>query len=71
MTVDELAARLAAGPTVAYGLMKGLVNRSLDQDRGTAFREEALAVEVNSRSADFGEGLRAFIERRPVEFTGL
>ncbi|HTA08865.1 MAG TPA: enoyl-CoA hydratase-related protein [Streptosporangiaceae bacterium] len=68
--VTEWADRLASGPTVAYGLVKSLVNRSLDQDRGTAFREEALAIEVNSRSADFTEGLRAFIDRRPVSFTG-
>jgi len=68
--VQEWAERLADGPTVALGLMKSLANRSLDQDRGSALHEEALAIEVNSRSADFTEGLRAFIDRRPVAFRG-
>ncbi len=68
--VDDWARRLADGPTVAIGLMKSLVNRGLDQDRGTALREEALAIEVNSRSADFAEGLRAFVDRRPAAFSG-
>lgn len=68
--VDEWAQRLADGPTVALGLMKSLVNHALDHDRGAALREEALAIEVNSRADDFTEGLRAFIERRPVSFSG-
>jgi 2-(1,2-epoxy-1,2-dihydrophenyl)acetyl-CoA isomerase len=68
--VDEWAGRLAEGPTVAYALMKSLVNRSLGQSRDAAFREEALAIEVNSRSSDFAEGLRAFADRRPPTFTG-
>jgi 2-(1,2-epoxy-1,2-dihydrophenyl)acetyl-CoA isomerase len=68
--VDAWARRLADGPTVAIGLMKSLVNRGLDHDRGTALREEALAIELNSRSADFAEGLHAFADRRAVAFTG-
>ncbi len=38
----EWAARLASGPTRSIGLTKALLNRSLDSDRATAFREEAL-----------------------------
>ena len=40
-TAQAWAARLAGGPTVALGLAKRLLNRSLDADRGTAFAEEA------------------------------
>jgi 2-(1,2-epoxy-1,2-dihydrophenyl)acetyl-CoA isomerase len=64
------AERLAAGPTTMIGLTKGLVNRSLDYDRESALREEAMAVEINSRARDFSEGQRAFLEKRPVRFTG-
>jgi 2-(1,2-epoxy-1,2-dihydrophenyl)acetyl-CoA isomerase len=64
------AERLATGPTVAIGLAKGLVNRALDHGRTSALRDEAMAVEINSRSADFDEGLSAFVNRRPVSFTG-
>ncbi|MER5181628.1 enoyl-CoA hydratase-related protein [Streptomyces sp. NPDC002896] len=69
-TAAEWAARLAAGPTVALGLGKRLVNRALDVDRATALAEEAMAAEINMTSADGQEGLRAFLERRPPRFRG-
>ena len=47
------AERLAVGPTTMIGLTKALVNHSLDYDRESALREEAMAVELNSRAGDF------------------
>jgi len=67
----ELAGRLASGPTKAIGMAKWLLNRSLDSDRRTAFDEEAWAQELIVGTADAGEGLRAFAERRPPEFRGF
>ncbi|NUR25737.1 MAG: enoyl-CoA hydratase/isomerase family protein [Catenulispora sp.] len=64
------AERLAQGPTRAYALAKNLVNRALEVDRATAFREEADAVELNMATEDGKEGVRAFAERRAPEFTG-
>jgi 2-(1,2-epoxy-1,2-dihydrophenyl)acetyl-CoA isomerase len=69
-TARAWAQRLAAGPTVALGLGKRLVNRALDVDRTTALAEEAMAAEINMTSADGQEGLRAFGERRAPEFRG-
>ncbi|MFF5265084.1 enoyl-CoA hydratase/isomerase family protein [Actinomadura viridis] len=69
-TAAEWAGRLAAGPTVALGLGKRLVNRALDGDRSTALAEEAMAVEINMTSEDGREGLRAFAERRTPRFQG-
>ncbi|HEX6420996.1 MAG TPA: enoyl-CoA hydratase-related protein [Acidimicrobiales bacterium] len=66
----ELAARLAAGPTRAIGLTKGLLNRSLDSDRATAFREEALAQELNMTTHDANEGVAAFVARRDPDYRG-
>lgn len=66
----DLAARLAAGPTVALGLAKRLLNRSLDSDRATAFREEAMAQEINMGSHDANEGVAAFVERRDPRYRG-
>jgi 2-(1,2-epoxy-1,2-dihydrophenyl)acetyl-CoA isomerase len=66
----EWAGRLAAGPTRAIGLAKGLLNRSLDSDRATAFREEALAQELNMGAADADEGVAAFVERRDPVYRG-
>jgi 2-(1,2-epoxy-1,2-dihydrophenyl)acetyl-CoA isomerase len=66
----EWAARLAAGPTRSLGLAKGLLNRSLDSDRATAFREEALAQELNMTTHDANEGVAAFVERREPDYRG-
>ena len=66
----ELAGRLAAGPTKAIGMAKWLVNRSLDSDRIAAFDDEAWAQELIVATADAGEGMKAFAERRTPEFRG-
>jgi 2-(1,2-epoxy-1,2-dihydrophenyl)acetyl-CoA isomerase len=65
-----LAARLAAGPTIALSLGKRLINRALDVDRATALAEEAMAAEINMTGADGQEGVRAFLERRDPVFRG-
>jgi 2-(1,2-epoxy-1,2-dihydrophenyl)acetyl-CoA isomerase len=66
----QWAERLAAGPTVAIGLTKRLVNSALESDRCTAFRDEALAVEINMQAVDGIEGVRSFVEGRPPSFVG-
>ena len=69
-TVASWAARLAAGPTVALGLAKRLLNRSLESDRATSFAEEAAAQEIAMTSYDAQEGVASFVERRRTEFKG-
>jgi len=64
------AERLAAGPTVAIGLTKQLVNAALESTRDVAFRDEALAIEVTMQSEDGNEGVASFVERRPARFRG-
>lgn len=66
----EWAERLASSPTKAIGLTKWLVNRSMDSDRSAAFIDEAWAQELASTTADFKEGVAAFIERRSPEYKG-
>jgi 2-(1,2-epoxy-1,2-dihydrophenyl)acetyl-CoA isomerase len=68
--VADLAGRLAAAPTSAIMLTKRLLNDSPDTDRAGAFLAEAMAQEVQSYSHDATEGVRAFTEKRPPEFTG-
>jgi 2-(1,2-epoxy-1,2-dihydrophenyl)acetyl-CoA isomerase len=70
VTVEELAARLAQGPTVALGLAKRLLNRSLDVDRASAFFEESMAQELVTTTDDAAEGISSFVERRPSRFMG-
>ncbi len=69
-TVDAMAARLAAAPTVSISLAKRLVNSSLDVDRATALHDEAVAQELNMGTHDANEGVQAFVERRDPDYRG-
>jgi 2-(1,2-epoxy-1,2-dihydrophenyl)acetyl-CoA isomerase len=66
----ELAASLAASPTVALGLVKWLVNTGWDRSLKEQLTQESLAMELSSRSPDFREGLAAFAEKRDPRFSG-
>jgi 2-(1,2-epoxy-1,2-dihydrophenyl)acetyl-CoA isomerase len=68
--VDELVAQLAASPTVAIGLTKWLLHEGQEAAFAQQLANEALALELSSRTEDFREGMRAFGERRPPEFRG-
>jgi 2-(1,2-epoxy-1,2-dihydrophenyl)acetyl-CoA isomerase len=70
VSVGELASRLAEGPTIALGLAKRLLNRSLDLDRASAFFEESMARELVTRTEDATEGIDSFVERRASRFQG-
>ncbi|HEX6988440.1 MAG TPA: enoyl-CoA hydratase-related protein [Bacillota bacterium] len=65
-----LAARLAAGPTRAYGLTKRAVNRALTLDLEGALEYEAHLQEAAGRTADHQEGVRAFLEKREPRYEG-
>jgi 2-(1,2-epoxy-1,2-dihydrophenyl)acetyl-CoA isomerase len=73
-SVDEvteaLIAELGAAATVAVGLAKLLVHRSLSTDLHRHLAEEGLAIELASRSDDFKEAGRAAKDKRPPEFHG-
>ncbi|HEY7068876.1 MAG TPA: enoyl-CoA hydratase-related protein, partial [Acidimicrobiales bacterium] len=67
---EDLAVRLASGPTVALGLTKWLLHTAAEQSLDAHLRDEAFALELSSRSEDFREGLRAFVDKRDPGFTG-
>jgi 2-(1,2-epoxy-1,2-dihydrophenyl)acetyl-CoA isomerase len=71
VVADEIARRLAAGPTVMLTLTKRLLAVSSESGRDRAFEQEAWAQEVVSRTADLQEGLLSFAERRPPRFQGF
>jgi 2-(1,2-epoxy-1,2-dihydrophenyl)acetyl-CoA isomerase len=68
--VEELVERLATGPTVALGLTKWLLRAGQAATLDEQLHNEALALELSSRSEDFREGLSAFRDKRPPEFGG-
>jgi 2-(1,2-epoxy-1,2-dihydrophenyl)acetyl-CoA isomerase len=68
--VDELVAELRTSATVAIGLTKRCIHTALDGGIVDAMADEALTLELSSRTADFREGLRAFGERRDPRYEG-
>lgn len=67
---EAFLGELVQGPTVAFGLAKYCLHRSLDLPLDQAMELEALALELSSRSSDFREGLRAFQNRTDPNFEG-
>lgn len=67
---ESLVQRCAAMPTVAVGLAKDLVHSSLEHTFEQALADEARTEELPIRSADFKEGLEAFMDKRDPEFEG-
>ncbi|MDX1886568.1 enoyl-CoA hydratase/isomerase family protein [Mycolicibacterium sp. 120270] len=68
---EEIALRLADGPTVMLTLTKRLLAVSSESGRDRALEQEAWAQEVVSGTADLQEGLRSFAERRKPNFRGF
>jgi 2-(1,2-epoxy-1,2-dihydrophenyl)acetyl-CoA isomerase len=66
----ELVGELAGAATVALGLAKLLIHRSLSSELNAHLADEALALELASRSDDFKEGRRARAEKRKPDFGG-
>jgi len=68
--VDALARRFATGPTRGLAATKALIRqaslRSLDEELGL----ERDAMRELGRSADYQEGVAAFMAKRPAVFTG-
>ena len=65
-----LARRLAPGPTRTYGLIKELMNKSLDSDLQTSLRIEGELQDIAFETADHREGVAAFLQKRPPKYTG-
>jgi 2-(1,2-epoxy-1,2-dihydrophenyl)acetyl-CoA isomerase len=69
--VAARAAHLATGPTATYRLAKTALRKSLGNDVAAQLTLEAELQNVAGASADFREGVTAFLEKRPARFRGL
>jgi len=67
---NQLARRLANGPTRAFGYAKRLINAAEDEALAESMAREADLQELAGRSADHAEGLDAFAEKRQPRFEG-
>jgi len=68
--VDDLGARLVAGPPIALAQSKALLNEGTDRTMRDAVAGEARAQAVNFATADAPEAYAAFAHKREPRFTG-
>lgn len=68
--VDALAARLAAGPTRSYAGTKAQLNAWMFAGLAEQLEVECAIQEQMAASADFVEGVTAFLSKRPPAFEG-
>ena len=68
--VDELAARLAKGPTFAYAMIKDAIHRGFDMKLHDALEVEMDNFARASLSTDAAIGIMSFLSKQEPEFTG-
>jgi len=69
-TVEAMAAKLAAGPTLAYGAIKRTILSARTESLEAQLENEAQALAQLASTEDAREGLTAFGQRRKPEFKG-
>lgn len=67
---EALVRRLATGPTRAIGATKLLLNQASANSQGVQMELEAQSFGRCAATADFEEGIRAFVEKRKTAFEG-
>jgi len=65
-----LAARLAKGPTMAYGETKRLLLDSIDRDLSNQLHAETRSFVTCAMSQDFRKGVSAFVDKQKPDFKG-
>ncbi|MFC1532131.1 enoyl-CoA hydratase/isomerase family protein [Thermodesulfobacteriota bacterium] len=66
----KLAKRLANGPTYAMGVIKSLLQRSLEMNFEESMKLAGTAQTIARDTYDHKEGVQAFIEKRKPEYKG-
>lgn len=67
---DKLATKLAAGPTVAFGRVKQLLERTTDVSLAEQMAQEGKWLAQCAGEPDGREGAAAFLAKRKPDFTG-
>jgi len=66
----DRAAKLAAGPTVAYASAKEAIRKGFDNSLDAQLQLEARLQGRCGKTRDFREGVMAFVEKRPAVYEG-
>ena len=69
-TVSGLAAKLASGPTRAYGAVKRLLATTWENELSPQLANEAQTISSQAATPDGSEGITAFLEKRKPSFEG-
>ena len=67
----ELAGQLADLPTRGIGMTKRLLDHAVDASLEEQLEREAQLQTAATQTADFKEGVAAFLEKRPPHFKGV
>jgi 2-(1,2-epoxy-1,2-dihydrophenyl)acetyl-CoA isomerase len=70
LEVEALARRIAGGPRTAQATLKRLIDHSLHSSLDAQLDAERAGFVRAAATADFREGVAAFLERRPPQFQG-
>lgn len=66
----EIATKLAKGPTQSLTLIRRMTKMSLENGLTAQLRQERLNQRIAGDTADFAEGVAAFLAKRPASFSG-
>lgn len=70
VAVNEIATRYAQAPTATIGYIKHLLNQSATSSLAEQLNHEADYQDKAALTHDAGEGILAFLQKRPAKFEG-